>query len=209
VGNPSLLVLLEVELLQWVELTAASGHDMAVSGDGISHVEVVNVFNQGGSVNVGRINALELGITSKKTTDAPPAKVVVLLGADNFRHDEIPEDAFVYADLILPTSSYLEKTGTFVNTDGRPQQTRAALSSPGFSQHDWMGLRALSEELGTPLPYDTIDELRTRLAELAPHLLKYDVIEGSGFEELAHKPNGDTNVNLRFFQNASVVDEAV
>jgi len=157
--------------------------------------------------DVGRINALELGITSKKTTEAPPAKVVVLLGADNFRHEEIPEDAFViyqghtgdegayYADLILPTSSYLEKAGTFVNTDGRPQQTRAALSSPGFSQHDWMVLRALSEELGTPLPYDTIDELRTRLAELAPHLIKYDVIEGSGFEELAHKPNGDTNVN--------------
>ena len=157
--------------------------------------------------DVGRINALELGITSKKTADASPAKVVVLLGADNFRHEEIPEDAFViyqghtgdegayYADLILPTSSYLEKAGTFVNTDGRPQQTRAALSSPGFSQHDWMVLRALSEELGTPLPYDTIEELRTRLAELAPHLIKYDVIEGSGFEELAHKPNGDTNLN--------------
>lgn len=48
-----MLVLLEVELLQWVELTAASGHDMTVSGDGVSHVEVVNVFDKGGSVNVG------------------------------------------------------------------------------------------------------------------------------------------------------------
>ena len=82
--------------------------------------------------DVGRINALELGITSKKPSDLPPAKVVYLLGADNFRHEEIPEDAYViyqghtgdegayYADLILPTSSYLEKNGTFVNTDGRP-----------------------------------------------------------------------------------------
>jgi len=61
------------------------------------------------------------------------AKVVVLLGADNFRYEDIPEDAYViymgttgdegvyYADLILPMASYLEKDGTFVNMDGRPQ----------------------------------------------------------------------------------------
>jgi len=132
---------------------------------------------------------------------------VYLLGADNFRHEEIPEDAFViyqghtgdegayYADLILPTSSYLEKNSTYVNTDGRPQQTRACLSGPGFSQDDWMVLRALSEEMGTPLPYDTLDELRTRLAELAPHLVKYDHIEASGFEKHAHQPNGETSLN--------------
>ena len=51
-------------------------------------------------------------------------------------------------------------------------------------------MRALSEELGTPLPYDTVDELRTRMAELCPHLLKFDFIEGSGFENLGHTPNG-------------------
>lgn len=156
--------------------------------------------------DVGRINALELGITSKSSTDVP-SKVVYLLGADNFRHEEIPEDAFViyqghtgdegalYADLILPTSSYLEKQGTYVNTDGRPQQTREALSSPGFSQDDWMVLRALSEEVGSPLPYDTLEEVRTRIAELAPHLIRYDFIENSGFEGLAHEPNGETKLN--------------
>jgi NADH dehydrogenase (ubiquinone) Fe-S protein 1 len=82
--------------------------------------------------NSGQVNALELGITSKLPSDVPTPKVVYLLGEDEFRHEEIPEDAFViyqghtgdegalYADLILPTSSYLEKQGTFVNTDGRP-----------------------------------------------------------------------------------------
>ena len=61
------------------------------------------------------------------------AKVVYLLGADNFRAEEIPEDAFViyqghtgdegayYADLILPGASYIEKNCTYVNTEGRPQ----------------------------------------------------------------------------------------
>ena len=52
-----------------------------------------------------------------------------------------------------------------------------------------MILRALSEEIGIPLPYDSLDEVRTRLAELAPHLVKLDVIENSGFEDLALKFN--------------------
>jgi len=45
-----------------------------------------------------------------------------------------------------------------------------------------MVLRALSEVLQVPLPYDSLDEIRTRMAELAPHLVLYDHIEPSGFE---------------------------
>jgi len=155
----------------------------------------------------GRVNALELGITPKELSEVDTPKVVFLLGNDDFDHSEIPEDAFViyqghtgdegalYADLILPTSSYLEKQATYVNTDGRPQRTRAALSSPGFSQDDWMVFRALSEEIGSPLPYDTVEELRTRIAEVAPHVIKFDHIEASGFEQAAHKPNGNYDLN--------------
>ena len=60
-----------------------------------------------------------------------------------------------------------------------------------------MILRALSEELGIPLPYDSLDEVRTRLAELAPHLVKFDVIENSGFENLGLRfnPKGDLKLN--------------
>jgi len=59
-----------------------------------------------------------------------------------------------------------------------------------------MVLRALSEEIGSPLPYDTLEEVRTRIAEFAPHLIRYDFIENSaGFEALAHQPNGETALN--------------
>jgi NADH dehydrogenase (ubiquinone) Fe-S protein 1 len=53
-----------------------------------------------------------------------------------------------------------------------------------------MILRALSEEIGSPLPYDSLDEIRTRMAELAPHLVRFDYIENSGFEKIAMKPSG-------------------
>ncbi len=78
-----------------------------------------------------QVGALDLGIVPSKPNTVNPPKVVFILGSDNFRHEEIPSDAFViyqghsgdegayYADLILPSSSYLEKMGTYVNTDGR------------------------------------------------------------------------------------------
>jgi len=81
--------------------------------------------------DAGKCGALDLGIATKKPTGS--AKLVFLLGSDNFRHEDIPEDAYViylgttgdegayYADLILPGTSYLEKQATYVNTDGRAQ----------------------------------------------------------------------------------------
>jgi NADH dehydrogenase (ubiquinone) Fe-S protein 1 len=135
-----------------------------------------------------RAGALDLGVVPKRSTDKK-AKVVYILGSDNFRPEEIPEDAFViyqghtgdegayYADLILPGASYIEKTATYVSTEGRVQSTRSASTPPGFAREDWHIIRALSEELGTPLPYDSLDEVRTRMAELAPHLVKLDYIE--------------------------------
>lgn len=65
-----------------------------------------------------------------------------------------------------------------------------------------MVLRALSEELGNPLPYDSLDEVRTRLAELAPHLVRYDHIEPSGFENLAHAVNDEKRLNNSVFTDA-------
>jgi hypothetical protein len=52
VSEPGLHGLLEVVLLPWVELFGASGHDLAVSGDHISLVEVVHVVSQGRLVDL-------------------------------------------------------------------------------------------------------------------------------------------------------------
>ena len=59
------------------------------------------------------------------------------------------------------------------------------VSPVGQAREDWMIIRALSEEVGQTLPYDSVEEIRYRMAELAPHLLKYDYIEPSLFGELA------------------------
>lgn len=104
---------------------------------------VINKKEKWNGINIlhneaSRVGALDIGIAPKSEISSVKPKVVYLLGADNFRHEEIPEDAFViyqghtgdegayYADLIIPGASYLEKQGLYVNTDGRPQQTRSA-----------------------------------------------------------------------------------
>ena len=50
-----------------------------------------------------------------------------------------------FADVILPAAAYTEKTATFVNTEGRAQQSQAAVSPPGNAKEDWKIIRALSE----------------------------------------------------------------
>lgn len=49
------------------------------------------------------------------------------------------------ADVILPSAAYTEKYGTYVNTEGRAQQTRVAVTAPGMAREDWKILRAISE----------------------------------------------------------------
>jgi NADH-quinone oxidoreductase subunit G len=72
------------------------------------------------------------------------------------------------ADVILPGSAYTEKSGTWVNTEGRPQTGSRAAFPPGEAREDWKILRALSEVLGKRLPYDSLEALRGRMASVAP-----------------------------------------
>jgi len=49
------------------------------------------------------------------------------------------------ADVVLPGAAYTEKNATYVNTEGRAQQTRAAITPPTMAREDWKIIRALSE----------------------------------------------------------------
>ena len=78
--------------------------------------------------------------------------------------------------MVLPSAAYTEKTGTYVNTEGRAQQTNAAVFPPGKARPDWTILRALSEALGATLPYDDVAGVRARLSEVAPHFAQPDEV---------------------------------
>ncbi|KAK7981137.1 hypothetical protein PG989_013594 [Apiospora arundinis] len=145
-----------------------------------------------------RAGAFEVGFVppSAAVAETKP-KMVWLLGADEFDEADIPKDAFIIyqghhgdrgaqvADVVLPAAAYTEKAGTYVNTEGRVQMTRAATSLPGAARTDWKIIRAASEFLGAPLPYDDVAQLRDRMVEISPALGAYDVVEQSALQSLS------------------------
>jgi len=139
-----------------------------------------------------RVGGLDLGIVpaaggpgAREMAKAGAMDVLFLLGADEI---EISPGAFVIyigthgdrgahrADVILPGAAYPEKSGLYVNTEGRVQMATRATFPPGDAREDWAILRALSAVLGAKLPYDSLRELRAALFKAHPHLQRIDAI---------------------------------
>ncbi|MGH1455386.1 MAG: NADH-quinone oxidoreductase subunit NuoG [Alphaproteobacteria bacterium] len=142
-----------------------------------------NVLHQAAS----RVGGLDVGFVPQKggkgtaeiIADSKDGGVDVLflLGADEFNaRVNIGWKTFVVyqghhgdhaaqrADVILPSAAYTEKDGIYVNTEGRPQMARRAVSPPGEAKEDWAILRAMSEHIcKAPLPYNSATELRLRI----------------------------------------------
>ena len=64
-----------------------------------------------------------------------------------------------FADVILPASSYFEKTGTYTNTDRRVQIGRQVLNSPGEAREDWRIVCDIGTRLGVPMEYSAIGDV--------------------------------------------------
>jgi NADH-quinone oxidoreductase subunit G len=112
-------------------------------------------------------------------TQTGEIKLVYLMGADELDMGRLGQAFVVYqghhgdagaarADVILPGAAYTEKPATYVNTEGRVQRALRASFPPGDAREDWAIVRALSERLGHPLPYDTLESLRERMTAVAP-----------------------------------------
>ena len=128
-----------------------------------------------------RMGGLMLGYASKGgIADLYDAKLTFFLGADECDFSKFTGfKVFVghhgdrgahHADVILPGASYAEKSGTFVNLEGRVQRGERAGFPPGDAREDWAIFRALSDKLGKTLSFDTLDELRAAMALDCPDL---------------------------------------
>ena len=139
-----------------------------------------------------RVGALDIGFVpgagARSAADMAKAgalDVLFLLGADEI--DIAPGAFTVYigthgdrgahrADVILPGAAYTEKSGLYVNTEGRVQMAARAGFPPGDAREDWAILRALSDVLGQKLAYDSLSALRAALFKAYPHLAGVDQI---------------------------------
>jgi NADH-quinone oxidoreductase subunit G len=149
---------------------AAAGKDNAAGAFNVLHTAA------------SRVAGLDLGFIAKDGF-ASGLEVVYLLGADEFDMKALGQAFVIYqgshgdagahrADVILPGSAYTEKSATYVNLEGRAQQTMKAAFAPGEAKDDWAIIRALSGEVGQTLPYDTLAALRVQMYKVTPHLAR-------------------------------------
>ncbi len=147
-----------------------------------------------------RVGALDLGFTpGAGGLDASAmakggVDVLFNLGADEIQIAPGPfviyqgshGDAGAHrADVILPGAAYTEKSGTWVNTEGRVQLGDRAAFPPGAAREDWAILRALSEAIGHKLPFDSLNALRVALYRAHPMFALVDAIPESPALDMA------------------------
>jgi formate dehydrogenase alpha subunit len=83
-------------------------------------------------------------------------------------HDIFENETARFAHVMLPGSSFLEKTGTFTNAERRIQLVREAVPPPGNARRDLDILLDLSARLGYPMPHTSASDVMDEIAELTP-----------------------------------------
>ncbi|KFL32537.1 NADH dehydrogenase [Devosia riboflavina] len=165
----------------------ATGANVAEGWNGFALLH--NAASRVGGIDIGFVphdggvcSADQIALAGKGELD-----VLFLLGADEYDMSAMGKAFVVYvgshgdqgahrADVILPAATYTEKSGTYVNTEGRVQQTARAVFPPGDAKEDWAIFRALSGAIGKPLPYNSLAQLRSALYAEFPHLANVDEI---------------------------------
>lgn len=193
------------------------GQGALMGPDGAAVLSTVMQLAQAGSSKLlvlqtaaGRVGALDAGCATDGGLAGAldGADVIYSLGADEAAIPDGP--TVIYqgshgdrgahrADIILPSAAYTEEQGLFVNTEGRPQLALRASFPPGEAKENWAILRALSSELGSQLPFNSLAQLRNDLVKAVPHLAEIDSVPENPFEPL---PGGALGEGA--FQNAVV-----
>jgi NADH-quinone oxidoreductase subunit G len=161
-----------------LSMVAEAARKLGVVKDGwngfnVLHTEAALV----GALDLGFVPG-EGGLDTAAMLKSGALDVLFLLGVDEV---VVPEGAFVVyqgthgdagahrADVILPGAAVTEKSGLYVNTEGRVQMTNRASFPPGEAREDWAILRALSAVLGKALSFDSLSQLRKSLFVAHPH----------------------------------------
>jgi NADH-quinone oxidoreductase subunit G len=174
----------------------ASGANVAEGWNGFALLH--NAASRVGGLDIGFVphdggvcSADQIALAGKGELD-----VLFLLGADEYDMAAMGKAFVVYigshgdagahrADVILPAATYTEKSGTYVNTEGRVQVTSRAVFPPGDAKEDWAIIRALSGAMGKPLPFNSLTQLRAAIYAEFPHLARVDAIAPGNVADIA------------------------
>ena len=166
-------------------LAAKAAIDLGAFKDGWNGFSVLHsVASRVGALDLGFMPG-QGGLNAGQMAAFGTLDLLFLLGADEI--DVAPGAFVVYigthgdrgalrADVVLPGAAYPEKSGIYVNTEGRVQMANRASFPPGDAREDWAIIRALSDVLGKRLPYNSLAQVRKVMYQAHPHLMHLDQI---------------------------------
>jgi NADH-quinone oxidoreductase subunit G len=147
-------------------------------------------------------------------------ETVYLLAADEIDMDSLGAAFVIYqghhgdlgahrADVVLPGAAYTEKSGTWVNSEGRVQRGQRAAFPPGDAREDWTILRALSGVMNQALPFDSLGALRDRMVGAHPVFATLDDLvpvqwDSSGASDEAMGEGGFAPIITNFYMTCPI-----
>ena len=142
-----------------VDIAAAWGTDSLPSAEGKSTQEIYAAVNAGeiGALVVGGVDPLD-GENSQSALAALDKAFVVSL--------EIASSAVTqHADVVLPVAAVTEKSGSFLNWEGRPRSFDAAVQD-SLNRSDLRILSMIAQEMGTSINLGTVTAAIKEIASL-------------------------------------------
>ncbi len=137
-----------------------------------------------GSALKGGVRAMYMMGENPFLSDPNINKVRKALSALDFL---VVQDIFLtetaeFADVILPASSYLEKDGTYTNTDRRVQLGRKVLDPPGQARVDWEIVQDIANRIGLGWSYSSPREVFDEIVSVMRSYknLSYDNLGSTG-----------------------------
>ncbi len=118
----------------------------------------------------GHLKAMYIFGEDVAQTDPNTAHVVHALESLEFLvcQDIFETETTKYADVILPASAFLEKSGTFINAERRFQLVAPALDPPGSAKTDFEIITTISREMGHEMGWSSPVEAMDEIAWLTP-----------------------------------------
>jgi NADH-quinone oxidoreductase subunit G len=192
-------------------LAAKAAVELGAIKDGWNGFSVLHTAaSRVGALDIGFVPG-EGGKAAADMTKPDALDVLFLLGADEI---DVPPGPFVVyigthgdrgahrADVILPGAAYTEKSGIYVNTEGRVQMGNRSGFPPGDAREDWAILRALSEALGKTLPFNSLTELRKIMFVGYPHLQRIGQIAQDNADDVRKLASGGGTPDKAPFRSA-------
>jgi NADH-quinone oxidoreductase subunit G len=117
------------------------------------------------AVNSGQIGALIIGGVDPLDADHSGAAIAALDKAFVVSLEIAPSAVTERANVVLPVAAVTEKSGSFLNWEGRPRSFDAAVSD-SLNRSDLRILSMIAEEIGTPLNLGTVTAAIKEIASI-------------------------------------------